>query len=199
VGYEVGADEVEPRRRLIADGRLTRKLAGILEPFRSEVFELNLFGSDQEKSRFVDQVNCELQDTPASLVLRRESILPRYTVPMRITNWFTVVIYHDSQRHRVAGEVGEIRTLYPGRAREPFPGGRWFFAHYGADRRSRGLEILDRLAERRPLEKRYQLNAVAAQQRAQAFWWEHVLVGSPPPDDGQARRRSASGSRDRAG
>jgi len=174
--YPVGGEEVESRDRLVADGRVSRKLAGALEPFRSEVFELNLFGSDEQKSRFVAELNGELEGTPASVVLRRQSILVRYEVAVRMTSWFAVVIYHDSQRHRVAGQVGEIRTLYPGCVREPFPAGRWFFAHYGADRRSRGLEILDRLAERRPLEKPYQLNAVAAQRRAQQFWWEHALV-----------------------
>ena len=177
--YEVGSDEVEPRERLIAQRRLARKHVGAVEQFRPKLFELNLLGSDERKSEFVAEVNEELGGTPASLVLRRGSILVRYAVSVCATSCFAVAIFHDSQRHRVAGDVGEIRTLYPGRVREPFPGGRWFFAHYGADRASRGLAILDRLLAAQPLDKRYQLNAVAAQRRAQAFWWEHVLVGTP--------------------
>ena len=191
--YLVGGDEVAARSKLIRDGRLTRKLADALEPLRSQVFDLNLLGSKEQKLRFVAELNSELAKTPASLVFRRQSILAQYAVPARMTSWFAVVIYHDSQRHRVAGQVGEIRTLYPGRVREPFPSGRWFFAHYGADRASRGLAILDRLAERRPLEKTYELNAVAAQRRAQQFWWEHALVHPDGTKPEEVRPDAASG------
>jgi hypothetical protein len=176
----VGVDIVDTRPALRARGCITRATDVELESLRDEVFRLNLFGSAERKRELVARVNERLAGTRASLGFRRHSIVIQVDAEPTPTEWFSVAIYCDSHRARTAGAVGEIRTMYPGRVREPWPCGQWFFKHYGADRPSRGLAILDRLREGLPIERAYQRRAVLAQSRAQRYWWEHAILRPDP-------------------
>jgi hypothetical protein len=70
------------------------------------------------------------------------------------------------------GDPDDLSGTSPGAV----PGGPWFFRRHAADRPSRGLAILEAVAAGRPLRKRYQMEAVEAQRRAQDFWWEHGFL-----------------------
>jgi hypothetical protein len=175
---EMGSDVVAGRSELVAAGCLSASDSTAIEPFRSAVVELNLFGDKSDKHAFIAEANAKLRETAAAFVLRRQSIVAQYSIPALPTSWFSLVVYQDRNGGDLASGVGEIRTIYPGRVREPFPAGRWFFPRYGADRASSGLQILKRLKAGLPLEKTYQRQAVQAQRRAQDFWWEHALLAA---------------------
>jgi hypothetical protein len=177
--HPVGNDIVAARSDLVATGRLSAWDSTAIEPFRQAVFELNLLGAKTELPVFAANANQALAGTSASFGFRRGAIVAQHSIPPALTNWYSLVVYRDASGGGPASEVGEIRTIYPGRVREPFPAGRWFFARYGADRTSRGLEIHDRLVAGQPLKKTYQRQAAQAQRRAQEFWWEHVLLEAP--------------------
>jgi hypothetical protein len=174
--HPVGNDIVAARSDLVTAGRLSAWDSAAIEPFRQAVFELNLLGAKKELPVFAANANQVLAGTSASFGFRRGAIVVQHSIPPALTNWFSLVVYRDASDGGPASGVGEIRTIYPGRVREPFPAGRWFFARYGADRTSRGLEIHDRLVAGQPLEKTYQRTAVEAQRRAQEFWWEHAFT-----------------------
>jgi hypothetical protein len=167
----VGTDVIASRQELVADGRVAAKEAAGIDRFRREIVELNLFGSIDEQHAFIRRANEELAGTAMSFIFRRDTIVPHFAAPPAQTDWWTIVVIRTGRY-----EPAEIRTIYPGRVREPFCGGRWFFALYGADRASRGLAILELLSAERPLVKAYQRAAVEAQARAQRFWLEHGLV-----------------------
>jgi hypothetical protein len=173
---EIGRDVIAARSELVAAGCLSVSDSEAIEPFRSTVVELNLFGDQDDKRAFVTEANRNLRETAAAFALRRHSIVPRYSLAPALTHWFSLVVYQDRNGGDLASGVGEIRTICPGRVREPFPADRWFFPRNGADRASSGLEILKRLAAGLPLETTHQRQAVQAQRRAQEFWWEHVLL-----------------------
>jgi hypothetical protein len=177
-----GGDIVASRSDLLARGILSKATIGKLDSYKREAFDLNLFGDEAAKGRLLAAANEALDGGGVSLIERRLAIVPQFEAPARQTSWATLAIHRSSASAHLsptaAGgvrgqEVGEIRTIYPGRVTEPLPAGPWFFRHYGADRPSRGLAILDALAANRPLEKGYQRRAVEAQRRAQDFWWEH--------------------------
>jgi len=177
-----GGDVIASRSDLVARRILSKTTIGKLDHYKREAFDLNLFGDEAAKARLCAQANETLDGEGASFIERRLAIVPQFQAPARQTSWVTLAIHRSRAGAHLsptaAGgirgqEVGEIRTIYPGRVTEPLPAGPWFFRHYGADRPSRGLAILDALAANRPLEKGYQRRAVEAQRRAQDFWWEH--------------------------